>query len=126
MSKKTKYILLAVFAVGAIAVLYVKFKPKFSYYKTEKIPNTNLHAVIYLQDNFKSLSIGSSDGAYALSYIELQDLKGNTIAKQNWFTRCEVQIGELRFSLEKNKLYFTKFSYIDLTDYKYYCFGNGM
>ena len=107
-------------------MLYFFLKPNYKYHKTEKIPNTNLQAIIYLQNNYKSIPIGSSDASYALSYIKLQDLEGNTLAKQSFFNRCEVQIGELYLKKEDNKLYFTKFSYIDLTNYNYYCFSNGM
>lgn len=109
-----------------IILISIGLKATYKYHKTEKIPDTNLQAVIYLQDNYKTIAIANSSGSYALSYIELQDLEGNTLAKQSFFNRCEVQIGELDFEIIDNKLYFTKFSYIDLTNYKYYCFGNGM
>ena len=121
--KKIPYIFLGIVVSPFILVSIIALQPNFKYHKTEKIPNTSLQAVIYLQDNFKSISIGSSDASYALSYFELQ---GNTLAKQFFFNRCKVMIGELYFQIEDNKLYFTKFSYIDLIDYSYHCFGNGM
>ncbi len=102
--------------------LYIFFlRPTYVYHKTERIENTNLQAVIYIQDNYTSIGF-SNDFAYRPAYVELQDLSGALVAKQFLLNRCTVQIGEIYFKIKNNKLYYTKFDYIDLSNYQYYCF----
>ncbi|MEM0940643.1 MAG: hypothetical protein AAF600_14500 [Bacteroidota bacterium] len=115
-----KYVMPALLTI-IIAFLYFTNKPSYSYYKTKTIPDTNLQVVIYLQNNFRTLSL-TGESSYQMAYVELQDLAGNILAKQNFFNRCEFQLGEMYLGIADNKLYLTKFSYIDLENYNYYCF----
>lgn len=107
-----KYVMPALLTI-IIAFLYFTNKPSYSYYKTKTIPDTNLQVVIYLQNNFRTLSL-TGESSYQMAYVELQDLAGNILAKQNFFNRCEFQLGEMYLGIADNKLYLTKFSYIDL------------
>lgn len=116
------YIKITVVSIVPIFIFILILMPKYRYYKTEKIPDTNLQVVIYLQSNYITGFSTHSDFAYTPAYIELQNLQGKTLAKRYFFNRCTVQIGDIFFDIEDNKLYFTKFSYIDLSDYSYYCF----
>ncbi|WKB82456.1 hypothetical protein QYR09_05345 [Cellulophaga lytica] len=119
MKSKTIHILLSILIT--VVVTWFLLKPNYTYYKTEIIKGKNLQVVIYVQKNFSHFGFSSQNG-HKLAYIELQNLKGKTLAKQSLFNRCEVLIEEINPSVENNKLYFTKFSYINLLDYSYYCF----
>lgn len=119
MKPKSKYTLLAI--VITVVLTWFLLKPSYSYYKTEVIKGTDLQLVIYVKNNFKHFGF-SSQNSYKLAYTELQDLNGNILAKQNLFNKCEVQVEEIKPFTTDNKLYFTKFSYIDLVNYSYYCF----
>ncbi|PKB43009.1 hypothetical protein AX016_1189 [Cellulophaga sp. RHA19] len=119
MKSKTIHILLSI--VITVVSAWFLLKPNYSYYKTEIIRGKNLQVVIYVQNNFSHFGFSSQNG-HKLAYIELQNLDGNTLAKQSLFNRCEVLIEEINPFVENNKLYFTKLSYINLLDYSYYCF----
>lgn len=119
MKSKTIHILLSILIT--VVVIWFLLKPNYTYYKTEIIKGKDLQVVIYVQNNFSHFGFSSQNG-HKLAYIELQNLDGNTLAKQSLFNRCEVLIEEINPFVENNKLYFTKFSYINLLDYSYYCF----
>lgn len=119
MKSKTIHILLSILIT--VVVIWFLLKPNYIYYKTEIIKGKNLQVVIYVQNNFSHFGFSSQDG-HKLAYIELQNLDGNTLAKQSSLNRCEVLIEEINPFVENNKLYFTKLSYINLLDYSYYCF----
>ncbi|WP_271785205.1 hypothetical protein [Aquimarina algiphila] len=120
-STKKNFIYVASIVIASVSLCFFVLKPKYRYYKIQDIPNTDLKAVIYTQKNYNTISL-RGEWFYTPAYVELQDLQGNIIAKQIFFNRCTVQVGEIYFKVKNNKLYYTKFSYIDLSDYSYYCF----
>ncbi|WP_346881327.1 hypothetical protein [uncultured Algibacter sp.] len=77
---------------------------------------------VYAQTNF--IRIGIGDGGFKHAYVVLEDRNGNVLCKPTIFNSCkEAIISEVwgNWEEEEDKVYFTKFSYIDLNTMKMHC-----
>lgn len=122
---KTKTILVALVVLIIIAlVVYIISKPKFSLNKTYTSPDNKYLLEVYTEKDFKPTMSMASESGFAKAYVILKDNKGNILVKPNWIKPCRFIIGDfaIEWQMEQNKVYFTKFNYIDLKNNNLDCY----
>jgi len=77
---------------------------------------------VYQQSNDNSFAGLSSSVGFAESYVVLKDKQNNVLLEPHWYASCDFIIGDLAVDWDENKVYFTKFNFIDLKDYSYDCY----
>ena len=77
---------------------------------------------VYQQSNYNSFAGLSSSVGFAESYVVLKDKQNKVLLEPHWHASCDFIIGDLAVDWDENKVYFTKFNFIDLKDYSYHCY----
>ncbi len=122
---KIKTILIAIVLLILIAlVVYVISRPKFVLQTTHTSPDNKYILEVYTEKGFKPTMSMASESGFAKAYVILKDNKGNILAKPNWIKPCRFIIGDLaiEWQIEQDKVYFTKFNYINLKNNSLDCY----
>lgn len=121
MKSKMIYIILILFIVIGIST-YCFLKPKFKITQTLESPDKAYVLEVYTQTNFKASGLSNQQG-FKKAYVLLKDANNNIIAKPSIFSSCQFILEDLNvyWELDDNKVYFTKFNYINLIDKSYSC-----
>jgi len=77
---------------------------------------------VYQQSNDNSFAGLSSSVGFAESYVVLKDKQNKVLLEPHWYASCDFIIGDLDVRWSINRVYFTKFNYIDLTLMSYDCY----
>lgn len=121
MKSKMIYIVVALVLVIGISAYYF-LKPKFKLAESIPSPNNEYVLDVYKQTNFSHFGF-SSQNAYKKTYVVLKDKQNTIIVEPGVFSSCTFTYAELKvfWEIENNKVYFTKFNYINLEDNSYSC-----
>lgn len=95
---------------------------KFVLAKTYEVKDKQYALELYVNSNYKSFAGFSSSHGFAEAYVVLKDVQGNVLLEPHWYASCDFLLGDLRIDWDENKVYFTKFNYIDLTSMSYDCY----
>jgi len=79
---------------------------------------------VYRQTNNNSVTGLSSSAGFAQAYVKLKDKQGKVLLEPKWYASCDFIIGDLNVIWDVNRVYFTKFNYIDLTTMSFDCNEN--
>ncbi len=77
---------------------------------------------VYRQINNNSFTGLSSSAGFAQAYVVLKDKQGKVLLEPKWYASCDFIIGDLDVGWNVNRVYFTKFNYIDLTTMSFDCY----
>lgn len=77
---------------------------------------------VYRQTGNNSFTGLSSSAGFAQAYVVLKDKQGKVLLEPKWYASCDFIIGDLDVRWSVNRVYFTKFNYIDLTSMSFDCY----
>jgi len=95
---------------------------KFVLSKAYEIEDKQYTLEVYRQKNYKSLIGLSSSHDFAEAYVVLKNKQGKVLLEPHWYASCDFLIGDLQIDWDENRVYFTKFNYIDLTSMSFNCY----
>ncbi len=121
--KKLKILLLIVIIISIAG--YFLTKPKFKeYHQNYTSPDGKYILKVYVQTNMFTISLHGEE-SHRSAYVQLEDQKGNVIAKPGIFGDCNFQIGDLYvewIEKENKVLYGRKYRHIiDLSTMEMTC-----
>ncbi len=107
-----------------IGIFYVALKPRFrATEETYPSPDGTYVLKVYVQTHMVSFGLRNDPGLRA-AYVVLEDANGNVLCKPGIFSSCKNAIIEDvwgNWEEEDRKVYYTKFSYIDLETMEMHC-----
>ena len=116
---KTKII--SVFLLLIILFAYVT-QTKFILQKSYTSPSNNYILELYVEREHKPFFSLSSEQDFAEAYVILKNKEGRVLLEPHWYASCTFPIGDLMIDWTENRVYFTKFNYIDLTSFSFDCY----
>lgn len=120
--KKRTAIIFSIALLLAISMYFLS-KKNYSLLKTYPSPNSNYSLEVYKEKNYKPLISLASESGFARAYVVLKDAQSNIILKPSWYAPCKFRVGDLNvdWQINQNRIYFTKFNYIDLKNNSFSC-----
>ncbi len=120
---KTLKTIIVIFIV-IIGAFYLWLKPRFRETEdTYPSPDGKYVLKVFVQTNMMSFGLRNDPGLRA-AYVVLEDANGNVLCKPSIFNSCKNAIIEDvwgNWEEDDRKVYYTKFSYIDLETMKMHC-----
>jgi len=129
-------ILLVAVTLGIIALIkpkmYERGKASLAQSINKKFLLSNTHTIgkndymleVYTQSNYSS-SVGlSASSGFAETYVILKDKQGEVLLEPHWYATCNFLMDDFQLEWQEkaNRIYFTKFNYIDLTTMSFDCY----
>ncbi|WP_298547669.1 hypothetical protein [uncultured Aquimarina sp.] len=118
--KKLIYLIpVLILIIGAI---YFFTRKKFEEYKRHASPDGQYVLVVYVQKEMYAIGF-SSQQSHKSAYVALEDKNGKVLVKPGLFRSCEFSLGDFgaEWLMDENKVYYTKFDYIDLSTMEMSC-----
>ncbi len=121
---KKKIILTAILIIGCFLIINPVCQSiyKFEIYEKRQSPCKEYTLLVYRQS--RSIFFNIENSYYSREcYVVLKDKNGKTLAKPYPICSCLVMKGDLgtNWDYDKKRVYFSMFSYIDLSTYKIHC-----
>lgn len=104
----------------AMILIYLN-QSKYKLLETYTSPTNEYILELYKELEFKPFFSLSSEQGFTEVYVMLKDNKGKVLLEPHWYASCYFHIGDLRVDWDGNRVYFTKFNYIDLTMMSFDC-----
>jgi len=104
-----------------IVFIYLS-QPKFILKETYTSPNHGYILELYEETGYKPFFSLSNEHDFIEAYVLLKDSQGKILLEPHWYASCNFLIGDLQLEWQKEKVYFTKFNFIDLDEYTFDCF----
>lgn len=122
MKIKMIYILFILVIVGIAIGAFFYLKPKYERSETYISPNKEYVLELYTQTNFKHIGF-TNQTDFKKAYVVLKNSNGDILAKPNAFNSCTFSKGDFKvfWELENDKVYFTKFNFIDVKNQAFNC-----
>jgi len=122
MKIKMIYILFIFVIVGIAIGAFFYLKPKYERAETYISPNKEYVLELYTQTNFKHIGFNNQTD-FKKAYVVLKNNNGDILSKPNAFNSCTFSKGDFKvfWELENDKVYFTKFNFIDVKNQTFNC-----
>ena len=110
-----------IFLLLIIVFIYLS-RSKYIPRKTYASPNSEYILEVYEETGYKPFFSLASEQDFAEAYVVLKNKKGKVLLEPHWYASCDFLIGDLMIDWDENRVYFTKFDYIDLTSMSFDCY----
>ena len=110
-----------IFLLLIIVFIYLS-QAKYTLQKTYASPNSDYILEVYEETGYKPFFSLVSEQGFAKAYVVLKNKQGKVLLEPHWYASCDFLIGDLMIDWDENRVYFTKFNYIDLKNYTFSCF----
>lgn len=104
-------------------LLIISSCSKFELKEVYKSPDSNYKLEVFIEKEYKPIASLSSESGYRKTYVVLKDINNNVIFEPDLFDSCTFQL--IDFSIDwkskEGKVYFAKFSYIDIKNKTIHC-----
>ena len=110
-----------IFLLLIIVFIYLS-QAKYILRETYVSPDSDYILEVYGETEYQPFFSLASEQGFAKAYVVLKNKQGKVLLEPHWYASCDFLTEDLMIDWGENRVYFTKFDYIDLTSMSFDCY----